>query len=285
VNCREFQELISAAVDSYLSSEELELFLQHAQKCPPCQDEYDAEVLTKRVVQNRARMVKTPVAVAGVISETIQRETAARAAQKTGWWPELLRKPFAKPALALGGTALVVALLLIDTPDRSESFVRASLPGNDVLLQSFANYLDVENGAIQPQVVSAEPDQVRSFFTGKTGFPVLVRTMRECTLVGAVLNEHDGAPLAHLVYKHADQLIYVYQACWTTVKTGEQLRLPTPVQTSLVQTGLYTETRPDGRTVALWTEGETLCAAVARLDRDELLSCLSVDVQPGTSYR
>jgi anti-sigma factor RsiW len=278
VNCREFQELISAAVDRYLSSDELELFLEHAKKCPPCQDEYDSEVTTKRIVQNRAKMVKTPVAVARMISDTIQRETAARSPHRRRWWQEFLQKPFVKPALVLGAGAVVVALLLVDSPDHPESLVHASLPGNDVLVQSFSNHLEVENGAIQPQLVSAEPERVRSFFTGKTGFPVLVRSMRECTLVGAVLNEHSGAPLAHIVYEHADQLIYVYQACWKTVETGEQLRLPAPVKSALEHTGMYTETRPDGRTVALWTEGETLCAAVARLDRDELLSCLSVSV-------
>jgi hypothetical protein len=230
-------------------------------------------------------MVQTPVAVARVISETIQRETISRTAHKEGWWTELLRKPFAKPALALGGVVVIVALFLFDSPDRPESLVHASLSGNDVLLQSFSNYLAVENGAIQPQLVSAEPERVRNFFTGKTGFPVLVRTMRECTLVGAVLNEHAGAPLAHIVYKHSDQIIYVYQACWKTVKTGEQLKLPATAQTSLARSGLYTETRSDGRTVALWTEGETLCAAVARLDRDELLSCLSMSVPAEASSR
>jgi len=276
VNCREFQELISAAVDSCLSSEELELFLEHAQKCPPCQDEYDAELTTKRIVQNRAKMVKTPVAVASAISDTLRREAAAPTRHRGLWWQEVLRMPFLKPALILGAGATVVALLLVDSPDRPEGLVLASAPGNDVLLQSFSNYLEVENGAIQPQLVSAEPERVRNYFAGKTGFPVLVRAMRECTLVGAVLNEHSGAPLAHVVYKHADQFVYIYQACWTTVKTGKQLRLREPVKSALERSGLYTETRPDGRTVALWTEGETLCAAVARLDRDELLSCLSV---------
>ena len=277
MNCREFQELISAAVDRYLSSDELELFLEHAKKCPPCQDEYDSEVTTKRIVQNRAKMVKTPVAVARVISDTIQRETAARSAHRRRWWQEFLRTPFVKPTLILGAGAVVVALLLVDSPDHPESLFQASLTGNDVLVQSFSNYLAVENGAIQPQLVSAEPEHVKSFFTGKTDFPVLVRLMRECTLVGAVLNEHSGAPLAHIVYEHADQPIYVYQACWKTVQTGEQLRLPAPVKSALEHTGIYTETRPDGRTVALWIEGETLCAAVARLERDELLSCLSAN--------
>jgi hypothetical protein len=274
VNCTEFQELISAAVDRYLSGEELEIFLKHAKKCPPCQDEYESEITTKLVVQSRTKMVKTPVAVARVISDTLGRETASRRAHKTPRWQEILRKPLLKPALALGLAIVLFLFYMENSPQRTDRFSQASLPGNDVILQSFANYLDVETGAITPQVVSTQPERVRDYFMGKTQFPVLVQAMRECTLVGAVLNEYSGAPLAHVVYKHAGQIVYVYQACWETVQEGDQLRLPDSVRFALLESSIHMETRSDGRTVALWTEGETLCAAVSRLDRDILLACI-----------
>ncbi|MCK5572873.1 MAG: zf-HC2 domain-containing protein [Bacteroidetes bacterium] len=277
MDCREFQGLISAAVDRYLSSEELEIFLEHAKKCPPCQDEYESEITTKHVVQSRTRMVKTPVAVARVISDTLERETASRRAHREPRWREILRKPLMKPALALALVVVMFLLYMDNSPQRTDQFIQASLPGNDVILQSFANYLDVETGAIKPQVVSTQPERVKDYFMGKTQFPVLVRAMRECTLVGAVLNEYSGAPLAHVVYKHAGQIVYLYQACWETVQEGDQLRLPDSVRFALKESGVYTETRSDGRTIALWTDGETLCAAVSRLDRDALLACIPLN--------
>ena len=48
---------------------------------------------------------------------------------------------------------------------------------------------------------------------------VLVPQIRECTLVGGVLNEASpGIPLAHVVYTDQDnRLLYMYQACWDNI--------------------------------------------------------------------
>jgi hypothetical protein len=181
-------------------------------------------------------------------------------------------------------TFLVVILLLDNNaPPSSLPESTASLEGNNVIQQSLSNFRGVVNGDIKPQIVSNVPDDVRSFFSGKTEFPVLVLAMKHCTLVGAVLNDYSGVSLAHVVYKRDDDVVYMYQTCWETVMTGDKLQLPEDAKAELQQTGWFSEERPDGNTVVIWRSGKTLCAAVARMSKVDLITCLQTDEtrQPG----
>jgi hypothetical protein len=133
----------------------------------------------------------------------------------------------------------------------------------------------VVNGEITPQVASSEPVNVMRLFSGKTDFPVVMPVMKDCRLVGGVLNEYSGAKLAHVVYKHNDDLIYMYQACFETVMKGEKLSMPQATTEELQRTGWFADTQPDGRTFVLWTKGPTLCVAVSRMKKADLIACLT----------
>ena len=58
---------------------------------------------------------------------------------------------------------------------------------------------------------------------------------------------------------------------------GEKLSLPSAAKEELERTGWFTESEPDGRSIVLWEKGRTLCAAVARMNKEELISCLASD--------
>ena len=276
VTCREFQELISPAVDLLLGKEEMFLFLEHARACPPCGSEYQMELTTKRIVRTKARMVRTPPVLAHSILRMVKDDAVGHPARLALRWRAVLGRPLVKPALALSIFLALLSVILIRTPRPSESIMTASLGPKDVMLQSLRNYRAVVSGTIQPQLVSEEHEKVRQFFSGITQFPVLVPALNQCTLVGGVLNEFGGAPLAHIVYRRADKLIYIYQACWSTVQRGEALDLPPHVKSALQATGWYTASMPEGSSIALWTNGQTLCAAVAQMSPEELHSCLAV---------
>jgi hypothetical protein len=126
-------------------------------------------------------------------------------------------------------------------------------------------------GDMRPQIVSEIPERVKAFFEGKTEYPVLVPVMRECRLVGGVLNTFHGTTLAHVVYRHGDQTIYLAQACKETVMRGDQLRLSPEVREKLESTGWFRETTPSGASIVVWTRGGTVCAAIARLHCDHLM--------------
>lgn len=279
MNCREFHTSITSAVDRCLSRDDETRFQEHARQCTPCRTEYENELVTKLLVRNRVRMVQAPPALCRAIAARIRREDDAQPLGSALSSSRLTRRLVVGGGLALGAASVAVVLLLVVRTPPLPLNVRNTVQA-DVIGQSLANYQAMLAGAITPQVVSDRPDRVRAFFDGKTQFPVMVPTLRECTLVGGVLNDYAGAPLAHVVYRHGDKLLYVYQACWETVQRGETLQLGDHVRRELVRTGWFTEGHPDGRTVALWTEGRTLCAAVSSMTSDELQACLGARAAP-----
>ena len=273
MNCREFHTAITAAVDHCLSRDDETRFQKHAQQCAPCRAEYENEHLTKLLIRNRVRLVQAPPALCGSIAERLRDEDRDAA----------LSSPVSssrhRRTLALGGwvalgvasaLAVLVVFRLWPGQDRAQDDLRVEVIGH-----SLENYQAMLTGAIRPQVVSDRPDRVRAFFDGKTEFPVTVPSLRECTLIGGVLNESGGVTLAYVVYRHGDKLLCVYQACWETVQRGERLQLADRARQELVRTGWFTEAQPGGHTIALWTEGRTLCAAVSSMTGDELRDCLS----------
>lgn len=276
MNCKDFQERITDAVDTYLSEAEMKLFLDHANACPPCRSEYEAEASTKRFVAMHARMVDPPAFVKRAILDRLEEESAA---SPTPAVPSLLARFLNSLRLrpTLGFALALLALLIVIAQIVQPPARIAIAAGNNVLLQSMENYRAVLAGKITPQVASSDPVNVRRLFNGATTFPVHVPKLRHCTLVGGVLNAYEGTPLAHVVYKHGDKLIYMYQTCWSTVQEGKNLMVPDQVKDSLRKTGWYTETSENGQTMALWVRGGTLCAAVAQADRDELIACVTAE--------
>ena len=285
MTCNEFQELITPAVDQCLVEKDSRPFFAHLELCAPCRREYEMERRTKALVRHRARMVATPLEVSQAVRAVVLGEQNAGVAEATVWWQRFIPRPSLGPALALG-VALLALIVLWPSPEEPvPTVLQASLVGPDVVRQSYANFERVVSGAIRPQLETNEPERVRTFFLGRTTFPVLVPLTRHCTLVGAVYNDYGGAPLAHTVYRHENQILYVYQACWETVQKGTTLALPPHVREVMEKQGVYTETRPDGITIAVWANGPTLCAAVAQMDRDGLLGCLDLGSAPGGSAR
>ena len=270
MDCKTFQELISAAVDLRLTDGETAAFKEHGRLCPPCQYEYSAEAATKRVVEQHAHRAVAPDWVARNIKVHLQRKNTTSNYQSL---LDLLQRPFVKPVI---GFALAFASILIllkgSTSDSPVS--QASLASNDVILQSLTNYRAVMDGQIKPQVMSGQPAQMESLFAGITDYSVHMPKMKDCTLLGAVKNEYAGTNLAHLLYQHDREIVYVYQTCLATVMKGDKLHLSDEAKDCLKRTGWFTESEPDGRTVVLWTKGRTLCAAVARMTKDDLVACL-----------
>ncbi len=265
-----FEEQICAAVDRHLSEPEMASFLEHTRKCPPCRREFEMQAAVKSFISKRMCRSSVPEDV----RERVHRQSFSSPPPSTPLGG-MFHHPLFRPALALAIIAFVAVIFYTRPPSDPE--IRQAGIGN-IIEESLANYFAVMNGTIKPQVKTSEAQIVKNFFEGKTGFEVLVPQIRECTLVGGVLNEASpGIPLAHVVYTDQDnRLLYMYQACWDNID-AKHLYLPDSVRLSLVRTKWYTETRADGHTIVLWLHGQTLCAAVAHMAREELLACLQSD--------
>ena len=275
MECKEFQEHISPAVDRLLQKDSMESFEKHAEVCPTCRREYVLESMTKTLVRDKAKLVRTPGELVQRVTEQLMREGRAAPAGMNGWWSNVVASRYAKPALAVGAAGIAVVILFSRIERTSEYPAQAANPTNNVITQSLANYQAVVSGTIQPQQVSDDPQHLIGYFAGKTDFTVLVPQLAGCTLVGGVLDEYFGTTLAHVVYRHDGNIVYMYEACWETVRKGQKLHLPERIHEGLVRSGWFAETQPDGKTVVLWTKGNTLCAAVARMNKEDLLACLS----------
>ena len=273
MNCKEFQEFISTAVDLRLTDDELTAFKVHSINCPPCRFEYEAEAATKLVIRSHARRTPAPAHIVLRITEQLGQEPPTGG---MSWIVDFFKKPLVKPALGFT-LALVVVLFLLRGSTTNNPSTEAAFVSNDVILQSLMNHRAVVDGEIKPQLGSNEPAQLASLFSGITDYSVHLPKMKDCRLVGGVQNEFAGTKLAHIVYEHNNEVVYIYQACWATVMKGEKLCIPDEAKAELNSTGWFSRTQPDGRTVVLWKKGRTLCAAVARMSKEDLIACLESD--------
>jgi hypothetical protein len=274
VDCQQFQRLITIAVDQRLSRSEMEAFIDHAAKCSTCRYDYELESAAKTIVQTRLKMVKTPQALTESISRKISQADQDQDSpkEKKKARSKIFALPIIKPMFAV---ALVgVAILAIAFSPFGYGPTPAVPMGSDMLTQSLSNFHAVLAGLIQPQVVSDRPEQVREYLAGKTSFSAHVPALSNCTLVGASANEYHGMKLAHVMYKHDGQVIYIFQVPYNRVMAGDGLELSDEAKAQLANVGSFTNAAPGGDTVILWVLGNTLCAAVSRLDRKEMTRVL-----------
>ncbi len=277
MNCSQFQERISSAVDHCLPAEEQQEFDRHAEQCPRCRHDFGQEISTKVVICRRAHMVDVPPHLQRSILAAIEHEAAedtSRGRQRS----TLFRwNVLTAPAIAVAlGTLLVALLVTRDSAhtDTSIPFNTAGLGAHDVLGESLRNFHRVLTGDIAPQMKSGNPDDLYRFFRGRTEFPVVVPTVPAWKLVGGVLDDFGGAAVAHLVYENNGDVVCVSQVCWETVRAGKALQLSSEITAALMSSGRFALRGGDGDAVVLWTRGGGLCIAVAHMDRDTLLTVL-----------
>jgi anti-sigma factor RsiW len=271
VNCSDFHQRITPAVDRHLDPSDQEAFLDHASKCPPCRSEYEMELGTKRVVCRCMKMQRTPSGVVASTLEALNEEGHRPWFRSRVWWRLLLERPATKPAIAfaIAGVAFVVIVARPGGTVRSV-FRESSVAGSDIIAQSLVNYQRVLSGMILPQKVTADAEEIREFLVHRTTFPILVPRTQDWTLVGGAVNDHEGVPLAHLMYRSGTGTLYVFETCWKTVQRGEILRIPEEIRTQLLATGWYSAELADGESLVLWATERTLCAAVSHMPKEEL---------------
>lgn len=282
VDCQQFQQMITSAVDQRLSRLEMEAFIDHAAKCGTCRYDYELESSVKAVVKSRLPMVKTPHGLTESISQKLHQIGLEQAeAERRESRARVFNLPLIKPLLLLAILSTVV-FFTVYAPFRSAPALHVQ---SDLVDQSIANYHAVLAGVLQPQVVSDQPEHLRGFFSGKTDFPVHVPALAAATLVGGSANEYRGMKLAHLMYRHGGELIYLFQAPYDRVMEGNGLALSPEAKTELTRAGSFSNVAPGGDSVLLWVLGNTLCVAVSRMNRDELDACFASDPESGKERR
>jgi len=278
VNCQEVQELISPAVDKRLDSETGRKFESHIETCARCRNLFELERLTKRLLQQTLRLQTTPDAVSKrMISQISQLdETGTRGGISS--WPSWISKLYAQPrfrgALAVSFIAIFAMILFVSLPFNAHH-LHTSPDDNDIIHQSFNNFDAVVAGTLKPEVASDNVADVRKFFARKVDYKVRVPQMKDCTLMGGLVSSYQGKPLAHVVYKHDGEVIYLYQVDMSTVIEGKELTIPAIAKEELLRTGWYVQSEHPKCSIVMWMVDNTLCTAVADIDKGELIAYLS----------
>ncbi len=269
MDCRQYVELISEAIDNRLSAEMAGAFAAHGRICKSCAGEYELERMGKQVIARRLRRVNVP----GGLYYQIVRQTVQAPAPRLGWLSAFFGDAVVNPATAF--LVLVVAsfgaagLLQHNNarPLRSE---------HNVIDQSANTYQAVLTGYIKPTVVSRQADEVRAYLMKDVSFDVNILPLDDCDWCGGSLSNESGTKVAHVVYKFGGRgLLYVYQANYDEVMKGRHLTLPENAKAALRKTGWYFQRSPSNANIILWKHNNTLCAAVSAMDKESMMALLT----------
>jgi len=271
-DCQKTQHIITDAVDNRLSEIDRNFFERHIKVCASCRSDYELDSLTKDFIQSKITRHKTPENVILRINQEIERQEASEKPAK-GFFA---RYPLARAAIIamlVIGSAIVIYLL--NSPD-----LRNTVQAADMMDQSIENYSLFLAGAIQPAKIGQSVDELSDFFRDHVDFPIALKPVKECEWVGGVLSDYEGVPLAHLVYKMPAGIIYVFQANWNEVRTGNKLSLSNGAITSLNQTGWYINRTSDDYSVVMWLyNDQTICTAVSSMEGSKLRDLFATETQ------
>lgn len=271
MSCEEFLPLISAAVDNHLDDEERSLLFEHMSGCVHCRTEFELEQMTKQVVRQRTVRVQVPAYLSARISQQLLAEANKKFSVRQ-WFEEWLPAPSWKTSFAAGGIIVVVLAVILTIRNFPHSHTQPA--DNNIIHQTF-NYFDsVAKGHLVPTVASSDPVQVASALAQNVNFEVYVPKLRRCRLVGGLFTNYNTEKIAHLIYQNGDKLVYLYQTCFDAIEERGVLNLPPEAKIELKQTGWYFENHLKDCSLIVWLDGSTVCAAVADMNREELLACL-----------
>jgi len=274
LDCRDVHELAGDALDRDMPGDKRSEFFAHIGKCLPCRNEYEIELLARNVVRRTLKHVPTPSAVSQTVVRLVHDQVDTKVSTPS-WWSRLLSWRFLAPALATGVLFLIVTSVLI-IPRGSSNNKYTHTATNDIIHQSLNNFSLVQSGELKPSMVACYSDVIVGYFQRlNVRFAVSVPSDDSCDWYGAIANTFDGVNHAHVVYKRGNDLFYVYEVGKADALEGPVLSLPAAAKESLAKTGWYTDPQHDDCNIVLWTDNETLCAAVSTMKKDRLLAFLT----------
>ncbi len=271
MDCKEVQEYLGAAVDGEIDNNIRARVDQHLYSCVVCRNEFELERMTKRIVRAHVpRIGASPVLAATIMAEISRSAPQPRTSKS---WGEALAGVLSWRTTFVVSGALALIVLLTLYSGRTHHL--HTQPADDnVIHQVYNNFDGVLDGKLVPTVSSTDPSIVKAFFGSKVDFNVSVPHLKRCALLGGIFSQYKNTGLAHVVYKHGDKLIYVYQTRLCSVTDSGCLHLPPEAKRSIEQTGWYFENHAPDCTLALWVVDSTLCCAIADISKDQLLACL-----------
>lgn len=276
MECKQIVELITASLDGQIEGEEQSSLDKHLLLCPRCKLEAELERMTKTITRRHLPLLKTPPKVANQISDLLLLAQRSSKPHSSSLLQTIFTLPVRKTIFALSG-ALALFLLILNLLPRHMSHIHGAPRDGNIINQSYNNLDGILEGSLIPQIASDDPKMVQSFFSEKTNFCVNVPSLKNCTLIGAISSHYNDECVAHVIYKHGSDIIYLYETRIDSIMNGLScsMNLPDEVKDRIRKTGWYIESHVPDCTLMMWQpDSTTLCCVVAEMDKERLWACL-----------
>lgn len=139
--------------------------------------------------------------------------------------------------------------------------------------QSIRNFVAIKEGKIAFHKETGSYVELEKFFHEHGVDYDLIPPEFPAQLLGGVISGHNGQNMAHLVFKHGNDLIYMFQAPRDAFRT-HTVDVEDSVLHIVDHGAWYWEKFSGSGTLAIWEKGTTLCAIVADLTPDSLQTLL-----------
>lgn len=83
--CRNFQEHITAAVDSVLGQQELEQLERHLAECADCKSEFEAETIARNIIKSQCKRMRAPSHMIDRINEQLSGDQTPEVEKPSLW--------------------------------------------------------------------------------------------------------------------------------------------------------------------------------------------------------
>ena len=259
---------------------------------------YMAEVLTKRLFSSRLKAVEVPDHLVNKINKSLDsvfissEENYASSADTrevfSGTFWEYLKnlistpvkvRNFSVPRYAFAVVLLIVLIgagMLMDVGNAELNPYIAAGSENSVMVQAVNNFHKLLAGDMKPEMESSDAVKVRDFVKNKANLDAFVPSINDYKLAGAMCSEYNGQMLAHLVYTSGNEVIYIYEACVSSLHSN-CLELPDPVHSDIVKNTYYMCDKVDDNqcTMIIWYSNNIVCASVSTMPKQKMFAHFS----------
>ena len=277
MNCREVFDRLGDAVDREMPNQARAEFDRHLDACPLCRAKYELERMCKRIVGKKLTMVHTPPDVQQGVRNLLRSEESASPAETADSWIDRLLGNRALAPVLVAGLALIAVFFFLSRPQQVPDNFASQFSATDIVQQSMDNFSLILSGDLKPSMTACSPDSIVMYLQ-TTGIPFSAKVLRlkDCRSYGAIVNEVNGARLAHVVYAFGDTgMLYVYEAAKEEAWKGTSVSLTSEAKQALEETGWYFTSDQQRRNVVLRTMNGTLISAVSSMPKDQMIALLA----------
>jgi hypothetical protein len=259
---------------------------------------YMSEVLTKRLFSSRLKAVEVPDYLVDKINNSLDSVFVSSEGKYastvntqeifSGTFWEYLKnlistpvkvRNFSVPRYAFAVVLLIILIgagMLMDVGNAELNPYIAAGSEKSVMVQAVNNFHKLLAGDMKPEMESSDAAKVRDFVKNKANLDAFVPSINDYNLVGAMCSEYKGQMLAHLVYTSGNEVIYIYEACVSSLHS-DCLELPGPVHSDIVKNTYYMCDKVDDNqcTMIIWYNDNIVCASVSTMPKQKMFAHFS----------